>query len=142
MKTVYWRVTDPEHKFISQFSWAASMYYPMLNKFFETFFRGDFPSQGKQVYLDHFAEVCSLVPPERLLIYNISDGWGRLCKFLGEEIPETPFPTGNDVANFIKRSRTRNRHQMMNGALYAVAMGIVLLAVVAFMFYILTRLRY
>ncbi|CAG8889157.1 unnamed protein product [Penicillium nalgiovense] len=99
MKTVYWRVSDPEHKFVSNFSWAAGMYYPMLNKFFETFFRGDFPGKGKQVYEDHVAE-----------------------------IPDTPFPRGNDMADFYKRCSTRNRHQMMNAALQAVTIGGSLLA--------------
>jgi hypothetical protein len=142
MKTVYWRVTDPEHKFVSRFTWAASMYYPMLTKFFQTFFRGDFPNKGKQVYLDHVAEVCSLVPPERLLQYNISDGWAPLCEFLGEEIPDTPFPTGNDVANFIKRCRIRNRRQIMNGALQALVMGSSLLAAGIAVFHACKRFRY
>jgi hypothetical protein len=123
MKTVHWRVSDPEHRFVSNFSWAASMYYPMLNKFFETFFRGDFPNKGKQVYEDHVAEVRSLVPPENLLEYKISDGWGPLCEFLGEEVPDTAFPRGNDMADFFKRCRGRNRRQMANAALQAVTMG-------------------
>ncbi|KAH8805159.1 P-loop containing nucleoside triphosphate hydrolase protein [Xylogone sp. PMI_703] len=142
MKTVYWRATDPEHEFVSQFSWAASMYYPMLNKFFATFFRGDFPNKGKQVYLDHIAEVRSLVPPERLLEYNIKEGWGPLCEFLGEEIPDTPFPTGNEVVNFIKRSRKRNRRQMMNGALQAAVMSGAFIAASAFVLYTWDRLRH
>lgn len=141
MKTVYWRVTDPEHKFISQFSWAASMYYPMLKKFFDTFFRGDFPNKGKQVYLDHVKEVRRLVPKERLLEYNISEGWGPLCEFLGEEVPDCPFPTGNDMANFYKRCRTRNRRQMMNVALHAVTVGCGYLAVGATAFYLFKRFR-
>ncbi|KAL2003156.1 hypothetical protein VTN02DRAFT_4851 [Thermoascus thermophilus] len=137
MKTVYWRVTDPEHRFVSHFSWAAGMYYPMLKKFFDTFFRGDFPNKGKQVYLEHVEEVRRLVPPERLLEYKISDGWGPLCEFLGEEVPDTPFPRGNDMAHFYNRCRTRNRRQMMNAALHAVTMGGAVLAVgaaVAFAF--------
>ena len=103
MKTVWWRVSDWEHSFVSNFSWAAGMYYPMLSKFFQTFFRGDFPNKGKQVYLDHVEEIRSLVPPERLLEYQIGDGYGPLCEFLGEEIPDTPFPRGNDMADFFQR---------------------------------------
>ena len=117
------------------------MYYPMLNKFFETFFRGDFPNKGKQVYQDHVAEVRSLVPPERLLEYKISDGWGPLCEFLDEEVPDAPFPQGNEVANFYKRCRTRNRRQMMNAALHAVTMGSAFLAAGATIAFILRRLR-
>jgi hypothetical protein len=141
MKTVYWRVTDPEHRLVSQFSWAAGLYFPMLNKFFETFFQGDFPNKGKQVYQDHVDEVRSLVPPERLLEYRISDGWDPLCNFLDEEVPDTQFPTGNDMANFFKRCRTRNRRQMMNSALQAVTMGGAFFATGAAVFYAFKRLR-
>ncbi|KAK9849029.1 hypothetical protein MYU51_014867 [Penicillium brevicompactum] len=128
VKTVYWRVRDPEHKFVSNFSWAASMYYPMLNKFFETFFQGDFLNKGKEVYNEHVSEVRSLVHPERLLEYNIDDGWGPLCEFLEEEIPDTSFPSGNDIADFHKRCSTRNRHQIMNVALRVITIGGSILA--------------
>lgn len=120
---MYWRVSDPEHKFVANFSWAAGMYYPMLNKFFETFFQGDFPNKAKQVYKEHVAEVRSLVPPGRLLEYNINDGWAPLCEFLEEEIPDDPFPHSNDVADFRNRCRTRNRHQIMNALLHVITMG-------------------
>lgn len=119
-RTVYWRVRDPEHFLASKVSWAAGMYYPMLNKFFDTFFRGDFLNEGKQVYLDHLQEVRSLVSPENLLEYRVSDGWGPLCKFLGDELPEDPFPRDNDINDFQKRCSTRNRMQMLNATLKAV----------------------
>ncbi|KUL82887.1 hypothetical protein ZTR_09008 [Talaromyces verruculosus] len=98
------------HSLVSKFSWAASMYYPMLNKFFDTFFRGDFPNQGKEVYMNHLKEVRSLVPPEKLLEFNISEGWGPLCEFLGHDIPQTPFPHSNEVSDFIARSDVEHFH--------------------------------
>ena len=33
-----------------------------------------------------------VMPPERLLEYNVSAGWGPLCRFLGSPIPMAPFP--------------------------------------------------
>ncbi|OJD18962.1 hypothetical protein AJ78_01074 [Emergomyces pasteurianus Ep9510] len=123
MKTVWWRATDPVHRLVSNFSWAASMYHPMLQKFFDTFFKGDFPNKGKQVYLNHVDEVRSLAPKERFLEYKIDEGWGPLCEFLGEEIPDTPFPRGNDMQGFVERCRTRNRRQIMNAGFQAVAVG-------------------
>jgi hypothetical protein len=93
------------------------MYYPMLNKFFNTFFRGNFPKHGKQVYLDHVNEVKQLVPPENLLMFNISDGWEPLCNFLSQPVPDEPFPRSNDISSFIERSQRRNKKQMMNATL-------------------------
>ncbi|KAH8700904.1 P-loop containing nucleoside triphosphate hydrolase protein [Talaromyces proteolyticus] len=139
MKTVYWRATDVEHKFVSNFSWAASMYYPMINKFFATFFHNDFPNQGKQIYREHLAEVRSLVPPERLLEFNVKDGWEPLCEFLGEEIPENPFPRSNDIANFIERSRRRNRRQMLNAVLQLFTVVLKLLIIFFIGHYALRR---
>jgi len=36
-----------------------------------------------------------LVPPERLLEWNIADGWEPLCKFLGKPAPNIEFPHAN-----------------------------------------------
>jgi hypothetical protein len=86
------------------------MYYPMLKKFFDTFFEGDFPNRGKAVFKRHYQEVRELVPKERLLEYRITDGWEPLCKFLGQKVPDSqPFPNVNDNRDFMSRSRRRNR---------------------------------
>ena len=39
----------------------------------------------KQRYLSHIIYVKSVVPEDKLLIWNIKDGWEPLCKFL--EVP-------------------------------------------------------
>lgn len=46
-------------------------------------------------YLQHNADVQSLVPRDRLLVYDVADGWAPLCAFLGVDVPETPFPHAN-----------------------------------------------
>lgn len=134
MKTVYWRATEPELRWLSHFDWAASMYYPMLRKFFDTFFEGDFPNRGKDVFKRHYAEVRSLVPKENLLEYRITDGWGPLCEFLGEPVPKAvSFPNINDNSDFVSRSRRRNRNQMYNVALrYLCQTALAAVAVYAF----------
>lgn len=46
------------------------------------------------------------VPSEKLLVYEVRDGWGPLCAFLGVEAPEDePFPHLNDTKIFRKRVR-------------------------------------
>lgn len=121
MKTVYWRAMDPELKMLSYVSWAASMYQPMLQKFFDTFFEGDFPNKGKARFIRHYEEIRNLVPKDNLLEYSVKDGWKPLCDFLGEPVPMKgliAFPNVNDNSNFVSRSRRRNRMQVYNVALY------------------------
>ncbi|KAI1422739.1 P-loop containing nucleoside triphosphate hydrolase protein [Xylaria sp. FL1777] len=133
MKTVYWRATDPELRMLSNFSWAAKMYYPMLKKFFDTFFEGDFPNRGKDIFTKHYAEVKKMVPPERLLEYRVQDGWEPLCEFLGCPVPkDVPFPNVNDNSDFISRSRRRNRAQMYN----VVAQGLEILGLILLVLYL------
>jgi hypothetical protein len=45
-------------------------------------------------------EVKAIVPPERLLVWSPTDGWGPLCEFLEVPVPATPFPHVNDSASF------------------------------------------
>ena len=49
------------------------------------------------------AEVRAAVPPERLLVFAIGDGWAPLCDFLGVPVPATPFPRLNDGGDFWAR---------------------------------------
>ena len=37
-----------------------------------------------------------MVPIERKLEFRLGDGWEPLCKFLGVEVPDVPFPRVND----------------------------------------------
>jgi hypothetical protein len=46
----------------------------------------------------HNAEVQERVPADRLLVYEVSQGWQPLCAFLGVDVPDEPFPRLNDSA--------------------------------------------
>ena len=41
------------------------------------------------------------MPPERLLVYEVKEGWEPLCRFLGVPVPQTPFPHVNDAETFL-----------------------------------------
>ena len=43
-------------------------------------------------YREHNHRVKSLVPPEKLLVYNVKQGWKPLCDFLGCEVPTIALP--------------------------------------------------
>eukprot|EP00357_Protocruzia_adherens_P008371 CAMPEP_0114989370 /NCGR_PEP_ID=MMETSP0216-20121206/10159_1 /TAXON_ID=223996 /ORGANISM="Protocruzia adherens, Strain Boccale" /LENGTH=257 /DNA_ID=CAMNT_0002352339 /DNA_START=23 /DNA_END=796 /DNA_ORIENTATION=+ len=55
---------------------------------------------GEQPAIDFYNQwtdtVINTVPKDRLLIYNIMDGWEPLCEFLDVDVPEVAFPRVND----------------------------------------------
>jgi hypothetical protein len=48
------------------------------------------------VFNRHNQEVQKHVPADRLLVFRVQDGWDPLCKFLGCEVPGSPFPHLNE----------------------------------------------
>ena len=75
-----------------------------LNKQFSNRFSDK--DHAKQVFEDHIKEVTEYVPKEKLLIYEVSDGWEPLCDFLSVSIPDEPFPHLNKKENFHKMVKT------------------------------------
>ncbi|MBV8684671.1 MAG: hypothetical protein JO111_17485 [Caulobacteraceae bacterium] len=53
-----------------------------------------------EVYERHNAEVQRRIPADRLLVYELSEGWAPLCAFLGVPVPETPMPKVNTTEEF------------------------------------------
>jgi hypothetical protein len=54
-----------------------------------------------RVFAEHTAEVQAAVPPERLLVFDVRQGWQPLCDFLGVPVPRGErFPHANDAASF------------------------------------------
>ncbi len=51
----------------------------------------------------HNEEVKRVVPAERLLVWEVADGWGPLCEFLEVDVPEGPLPHANDRDSFVER---------------------------------------
>ncbi|KAF7724900.1 hypothetical protein EC973_000559 [Apophysomyces ossiformis] len=56
----------------------------------------------KRKFIEHNEYIRKIVPPERLLEINLGEGWDRLCKFLGKDIPEEPYPNTNSTDEFRK----------------------------------------
>ncbi len=52
------------------------------------------------LYEKHNAEVRAAFPPERLLEYNLGDGWESLCKFLELPVPNESYPQSNASDEF------------------------------------------
>lgn len=79
---------------------------PTLLKTWRILFKGNFTANARQVWNEHYALVRSLVPPERLLDYNVKEGWGPLVEFLEVPHPNVPFPTGNTTEAALKRAES------------------------------------
>ena len=66
-------------------------------------------SEGEEASVQHFNkwvhEVKNTVPSDQLLVFDVREGWGPLCKFLDVPVPNIPFPNINDTAEMKQRMR-------------------------------------
>lgn len=117
-------------------SWIGS-YMPRFGKVsqvakrivWEQMFEGRFLDRAFAIecYKRHNEAVIRHVPPERLLVFDVKEGWEPLCKFLGVPVPEgVPFPHLNDTAEFQRMIRKIRLTQI--GLLAAAGGGSLLLA--------------
>ena len=71
-------------------------------------FGGRFEDRGHaiSVFEEWNEGVKGRVPAHKLLVYDVKEGWGPLCEFLGVEVPhDEPFPHLNDTGVFRRRVR-------------------------------------
>lgn len=64
---------------------------------------GETPEQLIAEFNRHNEEVKATVPPERLLVWNVTEGWEPLCEFLEIPVPAEPMPHANDRETFLGR---------------------------------------
>ena len=84
-----------------QFRWLFSIVYKDDN-ILETPLGSPLPPLNKQhaiaSYEEHNRRVRELIPADRLLEYNVKQGWTPLCDFLEiDTCPQTPFPKTNSA---------------------------------------------
>jgi hypothetical protein len=53
-----------------------------------------------RVFENHIAEVQATIPAERLLTFDLREGWEPLCAFLCVDVPDMPFPKTNSSKQF------------------------------------------
>ncbi|KAL6757347.1 hypothetical protein V8C86DRAFT_1699177 [Haematococcus lacustris] len=66
-------------------------------------FQGKFEDkeEARKLHDAFLEEVQRVVPADRLLVFNVKQGWAPLCAFLGVPVPDDkPFPRLNDTAEF------------------------------------------
>jgi hypothetical protein len=78
-----------------------------------TFAKGhETPEQLIEAFVRHNEEVERAVASDRLLVWDVSEGWEPLCAFLGVPVPAEPLPRANDRETFTGR--------VIDGALTAI----------------------
>jgi hypothetical protein len=60
-----------------------------------------------EVFNRHNERVQQVIAPERLLVYDLAQGWAPLCGFLGAAVPDTPMPKANSTEEFQRESASR-----------------------------------
>jgi hypothetical protein len=73
----------------------------------EQMFHGKFEDKeyAKSIFRKFNEDVIASVPKEKLLIFEVKDGWEPLCKFLNVPVPAEPFPKVNDTEEFNNRRK-------------------------------------
>ena len=115
--------------------WAYKLAWPMGHFIdlqeqivWQGLFNGRFPDRtyAIQRFHDYTEEVKQHVPPEKLLIFQVKEGWKPLCDFLGVPVPDVPFPHIND-REFILRQFKRLRWTLHLLPFAAAGIGLSLL---------------
>ena len=79
--------------FVGRMFWSAQGTFPA----------GHSPSDLIEGFVAHNDEVKRVVPADRLLVWEVTEGWDPLCEFLGVSVPDQPLPHANDRATFLDR---------------------------------------
>ena len=69
--------------------------------------QGDDKIYAMNVFNENIEKARRTIAPERLLIYEITEGWEPLCKFLDVPIPAEPFPRTNSTEEFLSQDPKR-----------------------------------
>ncbi|PTM11735.1 MAG: sulfotransferase family protein [Bacteroidetes bacterium] len=86
----------------------------MKNTYLIKQFDNNFTSKdkAKEVFFKHIEDVKKHVPENKLLVYDVAEGWQSLCDFLDLPLPKENFPHLNKKENF---------HEMVKGMIKEAA---------------------
>jgi Sulfotransferase domain len=83
----------------------ANPFESMVRKVVGAMFEGEMRDRDHliSVYLRHNQEVRDTIAADRLLVYEVAQGWAPLCDFLDVPVPDTPMPKVNSTEEFQSR---------------------------------------
>ncbi|PYH89013.1 hypothetical protein BO71DRAFT_435204 [Aspergillus ellipticus CBS 707.79] len=82
-------------------SLGARLYRLFSVLLYRHYMYGFMPERGRQFYTEYNATIRRIVPADRLLVMNVTEGWEPLCRFLDKEAPPWDFPRSNGTEAFI-----------------------------------------
>jgi hypothetical protein len=85
--TIYEGGTNPVMRFAPWFRTPHRKMAEIIMPIWSKFFRGRFLEDGEAIFEEHSALVKGLIPTEQLLTYEVKEGWGLLCAFMGVPVP-------------------------------------------------------
>ena len=127
-------------EFYRMLSPTARIMYFFLYSYINAVFGSTNPSStcvSRKRYRIHKHRVKSLVPPGKLLVYNVKQEWKPLCDFLGCEVPTVAFPHENIKGEVteVPLSETRSGRQAIleiQRALFLILSVIVAFVVILY----------
>jgi len=70
------------------------------DEYLEPYHHHQLRSNPQQELLIHNQHIKNIIPADKLLVYEVGEGWGKLVEFLGVAEPKEPFPHVHDAAKF------------------------------------------
>lgn len=126
ISTIYFSQSRWQYKLIGTFVPYARKFGDMVETLiWRRFHRGTMPDRAKAIaeYERHVAEVKASVPPDKLLVFSVDQGWKPLCDFLELPVPSTPFPKVND------RDKFRRLIRLIDSGAYAILAVLAIAAI-------------
>jgi len=112
-----WRFSIPTRRQYAFFSLAN---LKAFGHCFDQLLRLPYPTTAqndmmcKYAYRRHNAHVMQSAPKDKLLVWDLSDGWKPLCEFLGKPVPNVPFPHSNKGGSEVKKLLAEHPLQTWN----------------------------
>lgn len=93
------------YKFLAEREQAPPEMQPWLQMVADVIAKTGFTNQLdvkslSEAFEAHNEAVKAAIPADRLLEFQVKDGWAPLCEFLGLTAPDEPFPRTNDRSEF------------------------------------------
>lgn len=106
-ETVFNQVDKSRHTLADRIMIALIPRLRKAHRFFDVLldkFNRDISKEGcVKFYENYIKDVKDKAPKDKLLVFNVKEGWEPLCKFLNVPVPKEDFPKVNDRVEFNNR---------------------------------------